>query len=129
MGQIRVPKDVWEKLDEKAKEARKVVENGVFLNEPVLDETTQEYVWDDHRLTEDHDFIMEEVKKLKPVKADTREKLIEKLEEKVYLAKAERIKPMPSPILGEPVGDIRVDEPLQSKPDAQSTPLTDTKEP
>lgn len=84
MSQIRVSKDVWDKLPEKAKEARKAVANFVFLNEPVLDETTQEYVWDDHRITDEHMFILEECRKLKPTKDDTDVSLRELMDEKLY---------------------------------------------
>lgn len=90
MGQLRVAKAVWDKLDPKAQEARKAVVNGVFLNQPVLDELTNEYVWDDHRLTEDHEFILEECKKLKPTKSDREVALLELMDEKVFARKQAR---------------------------------------
>lgn len=90
MGQVRVKKVDWDKLDPKAQEARKAVINGTFLNHPVLDESTQEYVWDDWRITEDHDFILEECKKLKPTKSDREVALLELMDEKVFARKQAR---------------------------------------
>ncbi len=124
MGQLRVARTIWDALDEKAKSARTVVENNTFLAIPVLDEETDEYVWDDHRLTSEHETILEDVKKLRPAKASKVEDLIADLETKVYNIKKERFKkinPMPSPIKEAPVGDIQVDVPLQSEPDNKST--------
>lgn len=102
MGQVRVAKDVWDKLPLKAQEARKAVENFTFLNEPVLDESTQEYVWDDHRITEAHSFIIEECRKLKPTKDDTDVGLRVLMEEKLYARKApkERVgMELPDPVI------------------------------
>lgn len=103
MGQLRVAKDVWDKLDPKAQEVRKAVVNGVFLNQPVLDELTNEYVWDDHRLTEDHDFIMEECKKLKPTRDDTEVILLELMDEKVLARKRAREPRLPVTVTEEQV--------------------------
>ena len=102
MGQVRVAKAVWDKLPLKAQEARKTVENFTFLNEPVLDESTQEYVWDDHRITEAHSFIIEECRKLKPTKDDTEVSLRALMEEKLYVRKApkERVGvELPDPVI------------------------------
>ncbi len=84
MGQIRVKKDLWDKLDRKAIEMRKVTYNGTFLNEPVLDEATQEYVWDDHRITSEHEFIKDECLAEKPKVSDTDVTLFSKMEQKLY---------------------------------------------
>lgn len=84
MGQIRVKKDLWDKLDRKAIEMRKVLYNGTFLNEPVLDEVTQEYVWDDHRITSEHEFIKDECLAEKPKVSDTDVTLFSKMEQKLY---------------------------------------------
>lgn len=84
MGQIRVKKDLWDKLDRKAIEMRKVPFNGTFLNEPALDEVTQEYVWDDHRITSEHAFIKDECLAEKPKAGDTEVTLFSKLEQKLY---------------------------------------------
>lgn len=84
MGQIRVAKATWDKLDRKAQEMRKVPFNGTFLNEPVFDEATQEYVWDDHRITSEHAFIKDECLTIKPQVSDTEVTLFSKLEQKLY---------------------------------------------
>lgn len=114
MGQVRVAKDVWDKLDDRAKEACKSVVNGVFLNEPALDEATNEYVWDDHRIIDDHTFIIDECKKLKPKKADTDVGLRDLMDEKVR-ARVKIISPeinMDSPVI---VTEEQVSPPLRSK--------------
>lgn len=87
MGQVRVKKVDWDKLDPKAQEARKAIINGTFLNQPALDESTQEYVWDDWRVTDDHTFIIEECKKLRPTKSDTEVTLLDLMDEKLYSRK------------------------------------------
>ena len=102
MGQVRVAKDIWDSLPLKAQEARKAVANYVFLNEPVLDEVTQEYVWDDHRITEAHSFILEECRKLKPTKDDTEVSLRVLMEEKLYTRKISKERvgmELPDPVI------------------------------
>lgn len=84
MGQIRVKKSLWDKLDRKTQEMRKVPHNGTFLNEPVLDEVTQEYVWDDHRIISEHEFIKDECLAIKPKVSDTEVTLFSKMEQKLY---------------------------------------------
>lgn len=84
MGQIRVKKDLWDKLDRKSQAMRMVPHNGTFLNEPVLDEATQEYVWDDHRITSEHEFIKDECLAEKPKVSDTDVTLFSKMEQKLY---------------------------------------------
>lgn len=106
MGQIRVAKDVYEKLDDKAKESRKIWANNTFLNEPAFDEATQEYVWDDPRINDEHSFVMEECKALKPKKADKEEDLRVAIEEKLRTRKVGELKP----------ADVIVDDPLVVKP-------------
>ena len=102
MGQVRVAKDVWDSLPLKAQEARKAVENFTFLNEPVLDEVTQEYVWDDHKITEEHTFILEECRKLVPTKDDTDVSLRVFMEEKLYARKISKERvgmELPDPVI------------------------------
>lgn len=102
MGQVRVAKAVWDSLPLKAQEARKAVENFTFLNEPVLDEVTQEYVWDDHRITEAHSFILEECRKLVPTKDDTDVSLRVLMEEKLYTRKISKERvgiELPDPVI------------------------------
>ena len=107
MGQIRVKKDLWDKLDRKAIEMRKVPFNGTFLNEPVLDEATQEYVWDDHRITSEHEFIRDECLAVKPLVSDTEVTLFSKMEQKLY----ERI-------------HVKVEEPVKVTEEQVSPELT-----
>lgn len=89
MGQIRVKKDLWDALGRRAKAMRMVPYNGTFLNEPVLDEATQEYVWDDHRIIPEHEFIKDECLAVKPEVSDTEVTLFSKMEQKLY----ERVHP------------------------------------
>ena len=107
MGQIRVKKSLWDKLDRKAIEMRKVPYNGTFLNEPVLDEVTQEYVWDDHRITSEHEFIKDECLAEKPKVSDTDVTLFSKMEQKLY----ERI-------------HVKVEEPVKVTEEQVSPELT-----
>ena len=107
MGQIRVKKALWDKLDRKAIEMRKVPYNGTFLNEPVLDEVTQEYVWDDHRITSEHEFIKDECLAEKPKVSDTDVTLFSKMEQKLY----ERI-------------HVKVEEPVKVTEEQVSPELT-----
>lgn len=116
MGQIRVAKDVWDKLDGKAKEGRKIVFNNVFLNEPVL--IDDEYVWDDYRITSEHTDVLEECKKYKPTKNEKLEDIRDKIQEKVRV-KRELVQ-VTEEMVNQPL-ELRPNSPVSSPQDAEST--------
>lgn len=81
MAQIVIPQAEWEGLPVKVQAARKLWTNGVFLNEPAL--INGNYVWDDHRVTADHQFILDECKSQKST-TDSAAVVVAKLEQKLY---------------------------------------------
>lgn len=118
MGQLRVAKDEWDKLDDRVKEARKMRFNDVFLNDPALDETTNEYLWDDPRLTEDHTFVLEECRKDKPTKSEKADKVLERISQRVEGRKGSR-----EPVR---VTEEMVNQPLELRPNSSVSSPSDT---
>ena len=108
MAQIRVPQTEWEALNVKAQKARICWANLTFLNEPVL--LDGHYVWDDHRIIEDHEFIMSEVKKERPTGSDKDSDVLARVQAKLDARRVEQRVPAVKP------DEVIIDDPLVRNP-------------
>lgn len=108
MAQVRVPQTEWEALNVKAQKARTCWANLTFLNEPVL--LDGHYVWDDHRITEDHEFVMSEVRKERPTASETEPVVLARVQAKLDARRAEQRVPAVRP------DEVIIDDPLVRNP-------------